>query len=221
MLEVGWSEILVIAIVLIVVVGPKDLPNMLRTFGTTMRKMRAMASDFQTQFGDALKEAELDEVRKTIDDVRGLNPRNAIRDALDPLRQAGEDVKRELSRTDADIRAKAASMDAPVAAPAVAPLPMVTVPAATVALDGGMPGELMPAKAAAIAAQRKAKTAPPKRQAGMPSTADHARGEVTSIVVSPGPAKSAKVTGPAKSGKAAVAAKPAPKRAPSSKKAPA
>ena len=46
MLDVGWTEILVIAIVLIIVVGPKDLPQMLRTFGRIVTKMRGMASDF-------------------------------------------------------------------------------------------------------------------------------------------------------------------------------
>ena len=63
MFDIGWQEILVIAIVLIVVVGPKDLPRMLRTFGRTTAKMRSMAGDFRRQFDDALKEAELDEVK--------------------------------------------------------------------------------------------------------------------------------------------------------------
>jgi sec-independent protein translocase protein TatB len=156
MLEVGWSELLVIAMVLIIVVGPKDLPKMLRTFGTFMRKARTMASEFQGQFNEALKEAELDEVRKTIADVKGLNPRNAIRDALYPLRQAGEDVKRELNKADADIKAKAASNPATAspaaanpavsaaadAAPAKPPVP-VDLPA-TVSLPASAPAELAP-----------------------------------------------------------------------------
>jgi sec-independent protein translocase protein TatB len=138
MLEVGWSELLVIAIVLIVVVGPKDLPKMLRTFGSMMRKARGMASDFQSQFNDALKEAELDELRKSIDEVRGLNPRNAIRDALDPLRKAGEDVRRELNQSEAEIRAKAAaSATPPPAAPAAAAA--VTLPETTMALPQSAP----------------------------------------------------------------------------------
>ena len=53
MFEVGWTEMLVIAIVLIVVVGPKDLPRMLRTFGKTTAKLRAMAGDFRKQFDEA------------------------------------------------------------------------------------------------------------------------------------------------------------------------
>lgn len=55
---------LVIAAVAVLVVGPKDLPKMLRGFGKTLTSLRKMASDFQKQFDNALKEAELDEVRK-------------------------------------------------------------------------------------------------------------------------------------------------------------
>src|ERR687897_768248 len=72
MFDIGWTEMLVIAIVMIVVVGPKDLPKMLRTFGKTTAKLRSMAGDFQKQFNEALKEAELDEVKKSVDSLRGL-----------------------------------------------------------------------------------------------------------------------------------------------------
>ena len=93
MFEVGWTEMLVIAIVMIVVVGPKDLPNMLRTFGRTTAKLRAMASDFQKQFNDALKEAELDDVKKSVDSLRSLNPAAEIRKQLNPFEQAAADVR--------------------------------------------------------------------------------------------------------------------------------
>lgn len=93
MFEVGWSELLVIAVVMIVVVGPKDLPNMLRTFGRTAAKLRAMAGDFQKQFNDALKEAELDDVKSSIDSLRGLNPLNEVRKQLNPFEQAAADVR--------------------------------------------------------------------------------------------------------------------------------
>jgi sec-independent protein translocase protein TatB len=98
MFEVGYSEILVIAIVLIVIVGPKDLPKMLRAFGKTMTKFRQMSGDFQRQFNDALKEAELDDVRKTISDVRKLDPRQQVRDVFNPLRDAGNALKADLSK---------------------------------------------------------------------------------------------------------------------------
>ena len=93
MFEVGWSEMLVIAVVMIVVVGPKDLPNMLRTFGRTTAKLRTMAADFQKQFNDALKEAELDDVKKSVDSLRSLDPTAEIRKQLNPFEQAAADVR--------------------------------------------------------------------------------------------------------------------------------
>ena len=58
MFDIGWTELLVVAVVMILVVGPKDLPRMLRTFGQTLGKVRRMASDFQSTFNEALREAE-------------------------------------------------------------------------------------------------------------------------------------------------------------------
>ncbi|MGE0282793.1 MAG: Sec-independent protein translocase protein TatB, partial [Rhizobiaceae bacterium] len=93
MLEVGWSEMLVIAIVMIVVVGPKDLPRMLRTFGRTTAKLRTMAGDFQKQFNEALQEAELDDVKKSVDSLRSLNPAAEIRKQLNPFEKTASDVR--------------------------------------------------------------------------------------------------------------------------------
>lgn len=93
MFDIGWTEMLVIAIVMIVVVGPKDLPKMLRTFGRTTSKLRAMAGDFRKQFDEALKEAELDEVKDLASDMRKLNPAADIRKALNPMQKAADDVR--------------------------------------------------------------------------------------------------------------------------------
>ncbi|RUW95894.1 twin-arginine translocase subunit TatB, partial [Mesorhizobium sp. M8A.F.Ca.ET.059.01.1.1] len=113
MFEVGWTEMLVIAIVMIVVVGPKDLPNMLRTFGRTTAKLRAMAADFQKQFNEALKEAELDDVKKSVDELRGLSPVAEIRKQLNPFEQAAADVR---AGVDAAMKPKpAADPSAPAA----------------------------------------------------------------------------------------------------------
>jgi sec-independent protein translocase protein TatB len=113
MFEVGWTEMLVIAIVMIVVVGPKDLPNMLRTFGRTTAKLRAMAADFQKQFNEALKEAELDDVKKSVDELRGLSPVAEIKKQLNPFEQAAADVR---AGVDAAMKPKpAADPSAPAA----------------------------------------------------------------------------------------------------------
>ncbi|TCD12349.1 Sec-independent protein translocase protein TatB [Oricola cellulosilytica] len=101
--DFGWSELLVIAIVLIVVVGPKDLPKMLRTFGKATSSMRRMAGDFRKQFDEALKEAELDDVRSLARDMKGLDPRNEIKSALNPLGKVGEDLNEDLKRATRDL----------------------------------------------------------------------------------------------------------------------
>lgn len=58
-----------------------------------MAKLRSMAGDFQKQFNDALKEAELDDVKKSVDELRGLNPAAQIRKQLNPFEQAAADVR--------------------------------------------------------------------------------------------------------------------------------
>lgn len=98
MMDIGWTEMLVIAIVMIVVVGPKDLPRMLRTIGKFTAKARSMAGDFQRQFNEALKEAELDEVKKSVDDLRSLNPANQMKQQLNPFQQAAADVRAGLDQ---------------------------------------------------------------------------------------------------------------------------
>ena len=193
MLDVGWTELVVIAIVLIIVVGPKDLPPMLRAFGKMMTKMRGMANDFRQQFDEALKEADLDEVRKTLSDAQKLNPANTIREAMNPLRQMGNDIKADLQKaTTVESKPKEPDMPAPAAVSADAVVPSEQPKVDTVA-------------AAAIASaakqmDRAAEAGKPKaKRAAKPKTA------VAEAAVSP-------VTkAPAKKAKAAVSdgAKPA------------
>ncbi|WP_455271753.1 Sec-independent protein translocase protein TatB [Rhizobium herbae] len=124
MLDVGWTELVVIAIVMIIVVGPKDLPPMLRTFGKMMTKMRGMANDFRQQFDEALKEADLDEVRKTLSDAQKLNPAHSIREAMNPLRQMGNDIKADLQKaTTVDTKPKEPVVPAPAEVTAEAVVP--------------------------------------------------------------------------------------------------
>ena len=97
MFDIGWSELLVIAVVLVVVVGPKDLPAMLRTFGRTTKQLRSMAGDFRRQFDDALREAELDDVKSTVDEMRKLDPRKNIRAAMNPMKAIGDEIRSSLT----------------------------------------------------------------------------------------------------------------------------
>jgi sec-independent protein translocase protein TatB len=91
MLDMSWGEIMVIGAVALIVIGPKDLPKALRTVGQVTGKLRRMAAEFQGQFNEAMREAELDEVKKQLQDVNdsvssvgstNFNPIQTIRDEL-------------------------------------------------------------------------------------------------------------------------------------------
>jgi sec-independent protein translocase protein TatB len=143
MFDVGWPEVLVIAIVLIVVVGPKDLPRMLRTFGKTTSKMRSMAGDFRRQFDQALKEAELDEVKNLAAEARKLDPTAEIRKNLDPMRKMGDEIRAGLEGAMKSNPPKAdagAKTETGAAAPAATPAPVADPkPAATEPANPGKP----------------------------------------------------------------------------------
>jgi len=66
MFDIGWSEILIIVVVAIVVVGPKDLPRLMGTFGRYAGKLRRAAADFQRQFDDAIRETEVKKAMETV-----------------------------------------------------------------------------------------------------------------------------------------------------------
>lgn len=76
---IGAPELLVLVILALVVVGPKDLPLMVRKVGQFMGKMRGLARDFQRSFDELGREAELAELRKEIDDLKKANPISEVR----------------------------------------------------------------------------------------------------------------------------------------------
>jgi len=100
MFDIGWTELVVIAVVAIVVIGPKDLPRAMRTVGQFTGKLKRMAREFQGQFNEALREAELEDVKKSIQDLA----------KVDPI----ADIKTETAKVDQSIRAE---LDKAVPAP--------------------------------------------------------------------------------------------------------
>src|SRR5712675_2640029 len=70
MFDIGWSEIAVIAVVALIAIGPKELPGVLRMVGQWMGKARKMAAEFQGQFQEAMREAEMADLKKTFDEVK-------------------------------------------------------------------------------------------------------------------------------------------------------
>lgn len=84
MFDIGWTEMLVIAVVAIVVVGPRDLPKLLRAVGGMVRQGRKLAREFQDGVEDFMHEAEMDEVKKSIHHVSNFDPRTRADFLEDP-----------------------------------------------------------------------------------------------------------------------------------------
>jgi sec-independent protein translocase protein TatB len=83
MFDLAWSEIALIAVVALVVIGPKDLPEAVRGLARGVQKLRRMAGQFQQQADDLVREANLDEVRQQIHDIRNFNIRDTVEKAVD------------------------------------------------------------------------------------------------------------------------------------------
>lgn len=94
MFDIGWSELLVIAIVAIIVVGPKDLPVMLRAIGRTVGKLRRTADMFRAEFNEALRETEvksaMDSLKSEMDGLRSSNPITEVRSSIEQTLNAPE-----------------------------------------------------------------------------------------------------------------------------------
>ena len=82
MLDFSWSHILILLIVALVVVGPKDLPRLMRILGQWMSKARRMADEFRKSFDDMARQSELDELRKEIENLRSERPLAGIESDL-------------------------------------------------------------------------------------------------------------------------------------------
>jgi sec-independent protein translocase protein TatB len=91
--QFGFTEFMLVAIIALIVVGPKDLPMMMRKLGQFMAKGKAMAREFQSAFDDIARQAELDELRKEIEDLRRDN---ALTEAVDELKRAEADINRQV-----------------------------------------------------------------------------------------------------------------------------
>jgi sec-independent protein translocase protein TatB len=93
MLDIGWTEMLVIAVLALIVIGPKDLPGALRTVGQWVRKARSLAREFQSGIDEMVREAELDEARKTLESTRRSNIAKTIKDNVDPEGELSAEAK--------------------------------------------------------------------------------------------------------------------------------
>ncbi len=103
MLDMGWTEILVIGVVALIVVGPKDLPRMMRTVGQYAGKLRGMAREFQRSMDDAARDADLAEfkdIKDTLSDVKSVQS-----DAASAIRKGMSEIDKEIDKQ-ADLKAE-------------------------------------------------------------------------------------------------------------------
>ena len=84
MFDIGWQEIFIIGILALIVVGPKDLPQAVRTISQWVRKARALASEFQGGVDEMIREAELDDIKKQITDVKSFDLQSELEKNIDP-----------------------------------------------------------------------------------------------------------------------------------------
>ena len=145
MLDLGWSEILIIGVVALIVVGPKDLPKMLRTLGQYAGRAKSIARDFQRSMDDAARQADIEELRE-------------VKKGLDDMRDAQHKMQRDMSQSfldgpskpaakksetkPAEAKAKSAKTEATPASVAEAPLQTAPKPSKPKAEPKAEPGSV-------------------------------------------------------------------------------
>jgi sec-independent protein translocase protein TatB len=182
MLGLDWTELALIAVVAVVVIGPKDLPDAVRGIAKGIQKLRRMAGEFQTQLDEVVREAKLEDVRNQINEIRNFDFRSTIEKEIDKdgsLRQTfsedpiGNPLKDAFSDTPTVHGAEVTPPPAAADAPAAGPLPEPPPPA--------VPAFVPPSVAAAVpepvpAAAPPAAPVPPPAAAPAPVPAAPAAG---------------------------------------------
>jgi len=132
MFDISWTEFLLIGVVALIVIGPKELPAVLRTLGQWTRKVRSMAADFQNQFQEAMREAEMADLKKDIDDIAyGIKRFDPLKDVRADVEAAGKDIQSSLEQTPASVTPATGSAETAATAEIATPvsLPSESVPA--------------------------------------------------------------------------------------------
>ena len=140
MFDISWTEFLLIGVVALIFIGPKELPAVLRTLGQWTRRIRSMAADFQNQFQEAMREAELADLKKQVDDIaHDIKSYDPLKDVRSDIETAGRDIQSSLEKAATDSAAAgAANTDAPALPDAAA---AATGPAIPEAVEREKPAE--------------------------------------------------------------------------------
>ena len=159
MFDIAWSEFMLIGAVALVVIGPKDLPKALRTAGQAIGKVRRMAAEFQGQFNDAMREAELHDLKKQVEDVGG-SVSSSLNTDFKPIEMPASTGLDDAAIKEAE--AKLAAIPAPEPLPPVEITPSEATPLAVEPVPEAKPKRIR--KAALVdtaAAEASAEPAPP------------------------------------------------------------
>ena len=105
MFDLAWSEIFVVGLVAVLVLGPKELPQAMRTFAKALRKVRNLGSEFQGHFNEMLREAELDEVRKQVQKFSQTSLTEHVTNYIDPKGEISKEVQSTFQDPDAPLPA--------------------------------------------------------------------------------------------------------------------
>jgi sec-independent protein translocase protein TatB len=99
MFDISWTEFLLIGVVALIFIGPKELPAVLRTVGQWTRRIRSMAADFQGQFQEAMREAEMADLKKQVDDIaHDVKSYDPLKDVRSSVEAAGKDIQSSLEK---------------------------------------------------------------------------------------------------------------------------
>jgi sec-independent protein translocase protein TatB len=117
MFDFAWSELGLIGLVAVIALGPKELPQAMRTLGRFTRQARKLAGEFQGHVNELIREAELDEVKKSVEQVSTANVGAQIDKMFDPDGHMGS-IEADLAKAESEMRQ---TMTAPAASPATPP----------------------------------------------------------------------------------------------------
>jgi len=137
MFDISWTEFLLIGIVALIVIGPKELPAVMRSLGQWTRKIRSLAADFQNQFHEAMREAEMADLKKQVDDmasdVKNYDPLKDVRADVEAI---GKDLDESVKSPDkaADKEAAKETPNAPDSAATTPPAEAFPIPQAATEL---------------------------------------------------------------------------------------
>src|SRR5437016_905504 len=112
MFDISWGKLVIIGVVALLVIGPKELPAVLRQLGQWMTKLRRMASEFQGQFQEAMREAEMADLKKDVDDMAAQAKSYADFDPIGDVRKELDSTQQQIENALSDKPAAAASTPA-------------------------------------------------------------------------------------------------------------